>query len=77
MVFEIPEGKEVTYLPEDVSVDNDFMSASISYKKEGTQIIYTHAYKTKKLILEKDTHEAFRKSLKKINKAFKEVVVLK
>ncbi|WP_299762398.1 transglutaminase domain-containing protein [uncultured Dokdonia sp.] len=77
VVFEIPEGKEVTYLPEDVSVDNDFMSASISYKKEGTQIIYTHAYKTKKLILEKDTHEAFRKSLKKINKAFKEVVVLK
>ncbi|GGG13978.1 hypothetical protein GCM10011344_13270 [Dokdonia pacifica] len=77
VVFEIPEGKEVTYLPEDVAVDNDFMSASISYKKEGSKIIYTHAYKTKKLILEKETHDAFRKSLKKINKAFKEVVVLK
>lgn len=77
VIFEIPEGKEVSYLPEDVTVDNDFMSASISYKKEGSKITYKHTYKTKKLILEKETHEAFRKSLKKINKAFKEVVVLK
>lgn len=77
VVFNIPEGKEVSYLPEDVAIDNDFMSASISYKKEGSKIIYKHAYKTKKLILDKETHEAFRKSLKKINKAFKEVVVLK
>ncbi len=77
VIFEIPEGKEVTYLPEDVTVDNDFMSASITYKKEGNTIVYTHAFKTKELTLEKETQEAFRKSLKKINKAFKEVVVLK
>ena len=77
VIFEIPEGKEVTYLPEDVTVDNDFMSASITYKKEGNTIVYTHAFETKTLTLEKETHDAFRKSLKKINKAFKEVVVLK
>lgn len=75
--FKIPEGKKVTYLPENVSVDNDFMTASISYKLEENNIIYNHTYKTKRLILEKATQEAFKKSLKTIRKAFKEVVVLK
>lgn len=77
VLFEIPEGKEVTYLPENTEIDNDFMSASISYELKDNVITYVHSYKTKSLILEKDTQEAFSKSLKKIKKAFKEVVVLK
>lgn len=77
VIFKIPEGKKVTYLPENVKVDNDFMTASISYTLEGDTIIYNHSYATKKLILEKASHEAFNKSLKTIRKAFKEVVVLK
>ena len=77
VIFEIPEGKEVTYLPENVAIDNDFMSASISYELKDNVITYIHTYKTKSLVLEKETQEAFSKSLKKIRKAFKEVVVLK
>lgn len=77
VVFHIPEGKEVTYLPENITVDNEFMTASISYKIEGTAIIYNHRYITNKLVLEKADQEAFKASLKKIRKAFKEVVVLK
>lgn len=75
--FEIPEGKEVTYLPENMEIDNEFMTASISYKLEGTTITYNHRYTTKKLLLEKKDHQAFKTSHKKIRKAFKEVVILK
>ena len=73
----IPDGYAVDYLPENISVKNHLLSASITYKLEGTKVIYTHRVTFDFLILNKEAQKEYEKLLKKIEKAYKEIIVLK
>ena len=76
-VIEIPEGHTLTYLPENVSVSNDLFSASIQYKATADKIIYEHIVKTDFLTLNAAAQKELNTLIKKIEKQYKEVIVLK
>jgi len=76
-ILRIPKGKTVDYLPENVSIQEPFMKVSISYTIEGDSIIYEQDIIVDTLIIKKEDHKAFNTLIKKLEKAYKEVVVLK
>lgn len=73
----IPKGYEIEYLPENISVSNNLIDAEISYKKEENTIIYTHKVITKFLMVSVEEQKQINKLIEKIQRNFKEVVVLK
>ncbi|PKP16160.1 MAG: transglutaminase, partial [Bacteroidetes bacterium HGW-Bacteroidetes-23] len=75
--FIVPEGYEVTYLPEDITVENEWLQAAISYKKEGDKIHYTHTVKQDFIDLTVAQLEELNQLKTKIEKAYKEVIVIK
>ena len=76
-ILQIPEGKKVDYLPESIEIEEPFIKARITYTVEGDTIIYEHDIISNVLIIEQKDHSAFNKVIKKLEKAYKEVVVLK
>lgn len=75
--FTIPEGYIVDYLPEDFKVKNEFMEVSISYKQLENKIVYSHLIKFNFLVLPIENQPDYNAMLKKVDKAYKEVIVLK
>lgn len=75
--FIVPEGYEVTYLPEDLSVKNEWFQASVSYKKEDNKIHYTHIVTQDFIALTVAQLAELNQLKSKIEKAYKEVVVIK
>lgn len=75
--FVVPEGYEVTYLPEDITVKNEWLQAAISYKKEGNKIHYTHTVTQDFIGLTVAQLTELNQIKTKIEKAYKEVIVIK
>lgn len=75
--LKIPEGYTVDYLPENIRLANDYVSASITYEVLDDKIQYTHTYSINFLTLNLDQQKAVNSLIKKIDKAFNEVVILK
>lgn len=75
--FTIPEGFEIAYLPENTKVANDFFSASITYEQKPSEIVYHHRVKLDFLNLDLDQQKVFNTLLEKMEKAYKEIIVLK
>lgn len=73
----IPKGYSIEYLPENINLNNHLLSASISFDQVGDKIIYTHKVKFNFLILKKEDHKEYKDLLKKVEKAYKEIIVLK
>lgn len=73
----IPKNYHVEYLPENINLSNDYITVSISYQQKGNKIIYAHKVKLNYLILPKSTHREMRELIKKIEKAYKETIVIK
>lgn len=76
-IFEIPKGYKVSYLPENVMVKNDYIRSEIAYKHEGNQIIYKHNGELDYLSLPVAAQKKVNKLIKKIEKNFKEIIILK
>ena len=76
-VLTIPEGYKVTYIPENVSIENEEYIAHINYSQNGNKITYVYDITLNFLVIKKDKHEAFNSFIKKLEKAFKESIVLK
>ncbi|HET8884926.1 MAG TPA: transglutaminase-like domain-containing protein [Salinimicrobium sp.] len=75
--FEIPEGYEVSYLPEDLEASNEYISAGIDYSLTGGKITYKHFFKLNFLLLNKEQQAEVNAVIEKVEKAFKEIIVLK
>lgn len=75
--FSIPEGYTLDYLPENTSLENDFITSNITYTIKDDIITYTHSFKTKNLTLNKEQQKQVNSLIKKTEKAFKEIIILK
>ncbi|PIZ06716.1 MAG: hypothetical protein COY57_00500, partial [Flavobacteriales bacterium CG_4_10_14_0_8_um_filter_32_5] len=76
-VLEIPNGYEISYLPENFEQKNEFYSATINYEQKDNQIIYNNQIVLNFIVLKQENHASFNEFLKQLSKAFKESVVLK
>ena len=76
-VLEIPENKVVEYIPENFSVSNDFFSCEINYTQTQSKIIYELIIDLDFILLTADQQKELTKLIKKVEKNFKEVIILK
>jgi hypothetical protein len=73
----IPNNYTLEYLPENVILENDFTQITISYQQTATKIIYKHTINFNFLKLNKEHQKEYTDLLKKVEKAYKEIVILK
>jgi hypothetical protein len=73
----IPEGYCIEYVPENVAFSNEYLTSSINYTVTNTSINYNHKYSLNFISLNLDQQKEVNALIKKIEKAFKEVIILK
>tara|TARA_R110002049_G_scaffold285400_1_gene466289 strand:- start:37378 stop:39324 length:1947 start_codon:yes stop_codon:yes gene_type:complete len=73
----IPEGYAIEYVPENVDFSNDYLTSSISYTVANNSISYNHQYSLNFISLNLNQQKEVNALIKKIEKAFKEVIILK
>jgi len=76
-ILNIPEGYKTDYIPENISLSNDYMSSIINYTVKDNIITYNHTYSLNFIDLNLDQQKEVNALIKKIEKAFKEVIILK
>jgi hypothetical protein len=75
--LEIPKGYTLDYLPESVKVSNDLMTCEITYQVKGNEVIYNQTIELNFLILSLENQKEVNKEIKKIERNYNEIVVLK
>lgn len=73
----IPKGYSIDYVPENVNFSNDYLTSNISYTISNNNINYNHSYSLNFISLNLEQQKEVNALIKKIEKAFKEVIVLK
>ncbi|WP_420401352.1 DUF3857 domain-containing protein [Flagellimonas sp.] len=76
-VFNIPEGYIVDYLPEGITLSNEYFDYGIAYELQSNQIIYKRNFRLNALVFDSDAQKKVNQLAKKIERQHKEVVVLK
>jgi hypothetical protein len=76
VVFEIPQGFKVTYLPENTAYTNDLFSFAIDYKNASNKVAVTHELTTNYLLLQPSHFEQLNEMNEKLKNAYKESVSL-
>ena len=74
--LEIPEGYNISYLPTDLNLNNELFQCSIAYKRQGDKITYNQEITLDFIRLNPEEVIKFRTFINKIEKTYKEVVVL-
>ena len=75
--LKIPEGYTIEYLPENFEVSNEFFSATVKYSEKDGEVLYEYKAVLDFLVLTPAQQLEFNSLLDKLDKAFKEVVILK
>ncbi|MCG1034800.1 DUF3857 domain-containing protein [Polaribacter sargassicola] len=75
--LEIPAGYKVDYLPESISISNEFLTCSIAYIIKNNEVIYNQKINLNFLTLSVEQQEEVNNQIKKIERNYKEIVVLK
>ncbi len=75
--LDIPEGYKVEYIPENMSLANNYLSCDISYKLEGSKIVYEHSVKLDFLNLDLSEQKIVNELIKRAEKSYKEIITLK
>ncbi|MEO9571128.1 MAG: transglutaminase-like domain-containing protein [Polaribacter sp.] len=75
--LEIPKGYKVDYIPEAVKVTSDYLTSEITYSEKENYVIYNHTIELNFLVLSLEQQKIVNKQIKKIEKNYKEIVVLK
>ncbi|WP_226789215.1 DUF3857 domain-containing protein [Polaribacter reichenbachii] len=75
--FNIPEGYIVDYIPENVSFSDDLITCTISYELKENVVFYKQDIELNFLVLTKEQQTELNKLIKKIEKQYKEIIVLK
>jgi len=73
----IPEGYTIDYVPENVSFSNDYLSTNVTYTVKKNSVVYNHSYSLNFINLNLDEQKQVNSLIKKTEKAFKEVIILK
>ena len=76
-IFEIPEGYQVDYVPENLEIDNDHFYFATTYKKTEKEVICEYTFEMKTLMIPNKDVTSYNEDLKKASKYFNEIVVLK
>jgi len=72
----IPEGYTVSYIPDNLTIETPNFNCSITYSQTNQTIKYQYVYTLDFIRLSKDEVKDFVKNINKVEKAYKEVVVL-
>ncbi|MGJ8759693.1 MAG: transglutaminase-like domain-containing protein [Polaribacter sp.] len=75
--LEIPKGYKVDYLPESLTISNDLLVSKITYQVKGNEVIYNHEIELNFLVLSTEQQKEVNKEIQKIERNYKEIVVLK
>jgi hypothetical protein len=75
--LKIPEGYKIDYTPEDFKISNDYLACSITYQQKENKIIYQQLLTMDFLSLSPEEQKIVNAAIKKIEKQYKETVVLK
>ena len=75
--LEIPKGYKVDYIPESVKVSSSLLTSVITYSVKNNHVIYNHKITLNFLVLSLEQQKKVNKQIKKIEKNYKEIVVLK
>nr|WP_299387590.1 transglutaminase domain-containing protein [Allomuricauda sp.] len=73
----IPEGYAVEYLPEGIDFSSPYFDSKITYELVNNQVVYKHNFKLNTLIFDIAAQKEVNKLVEKVEKQYKEVVVLK
>ncbi|WP_094766270.1 transglutaminase-like domain-containing protein [Aquimarina agarivorans] len=76
-VLEIPSTMQLDYVPESFEISNDFFSCKIEYATKSNQVIYKLSVTQNFIELTLEEQKELNKMIKKIEKNYKEVVILK
>jgi transglutaminase-like putative cysteine protease len=74
--LEIPANHTVKYLPKNVVIDNELLTASYTYETKGNTIFYVAKINQKKILLEKTDFELWNESIKKIKSIYGETIII-
>ncbi|OFY91200.1 MAG: hypothetical protein A3K10_15640 [Bacteroidetes bacterium RIFCSPLOWO2_12_FULL_31_6] len=75
-VFKLPDNYEVEFLPKNLEIGNEQCSVKINYEVQNNEISYFHTIETNFLILTIEQQKSLHELLEKVQKNYKEVVVL-
>lgn len=75
--LQIPKGFKVDYLPSNLIMKTPFFEYEITYKVDGSKIIYNKKIVINTLILEKKDFHEWNKATAKLSQAYRETIVLK
>jgi len=75
--LEVPDEYLIDYIPKNIIIKNKFLTSKISYQQAGNVIVYKHLINLNYLILKKENFEFLMSEVKKIAKAYKELIILK
>jgi len=75
--LEIPAGYKVDYVPESITISNDLLTSKITYQIKENEVIYNHEIELNFLVLSIKQQKEVNKEIKKIERNYKEIVVLK
>ena len=74
--FRIPEGYEISYLPDDDQIDNEIISASFSYSEEAGFVILEKELQYKFLLLSDDQIGIWNSVIDRLNTNYRQSVAL-
>jgi len=77
MELELPKGVEITYLPENSIYESADFGYSIKYEKFDNKILFKKEIYVNTLMLKEERFTAWNTMIKGLNKAYKDVIVLK
>ena len=75
-ILEVPEGYEVTYIPEDVSFGDDKFSCSIGYEKNDKEVVYNYNLCLDVIWLNPDQFSEWNTFIKNLKKSYRENIIL-
>ncbi|MFY7670927.1 DUF3857 domain-containing protein [Tenacibaculum sp. MEBiC06402] len=76
-VFEVPDSYKIDYLPESVEISDDLLNCNINYSVKGNKIFYSQNITMNYILLNVEQQQKVNDLIKKIEKSYKDVVVLK
>lgn len=75
--IEIPEGYQVEYLPTSQKIKNEFITIEFQYTQNETSVVSQQKVTFDYLTLTKEQQKIVNKAIKKAEKAYKEIIILK
>ena len=75
--LKIPEGFEISYLPMNSNYINDEFGFSIEYEKDAGKVVMKKEVYINTLMLRSSSFEEWNNMIRILNKAYKDVLVLK